>query len=85
MNSNTNGRGGIAQKLGFGAAFVVACVVGLATSAMADVDSTVSAAAISGGTDMGDTMVAIALAMIPLAIGVLVAKRAFRVISGFFR
>lgn len=77
MNSSTN-------KALVGVSVVVAAVYGLVGSAFATADADAVTAATAGGTLMADTMKAIALALIPLAIGVLVARKGWRVIKGFF-
>lgn len=59
-------------------------LVGFVSTASADVNASVLAAATSGGTDMYDTVLAICAAMIPLGIGIWIARKAWRVIKGFF-
>lgn len=63
---------------------VVAFLLGLAGQASATADADVVTAVTAGGTNMSDTMLAIAAVLIPLAIGIFVAKKSWRIIKGFF-
>lgn len=71
-------------KAYIGALTIVTAIVGFVGTAGATADADVVDAVTAGGTNMSDTMLAIASALIPLAIGVFVARKAWRVIRGFF-
>lgn len=62
----------------------IATLYGFAGSAWAVADEDVVDAVSAGGTNMADTMKAIAFALIPLALGVLVARKGWKIVRGFF-
>lgn len=86
MNEHENiEEAGWGRKATAAALIVVAGVVAFGVSmAGAAADTSVVDAATTGGGAMADTLKAIAMAMVPLAIGVFVAKRGWRIIKGFF-
>lgn len=73
-------KGGAAVAIVTGIVFAFA---GLA-SAQAAPDAAVVSAATDGGELMADTLRAVGMALIPLAIGVLVVKKGWRIVRGFF-
>lgn len=75
---------GFGNKLTVALAVVTASVVGFVGNAFAAENEAIVDAATAGGTDMSDTMLAIAAALIPLAIGVWIARKAWKIIRGFF-
>ena len=66
----------IKNKLAFGLALTVSVVTGLAVAASAAVDTGVVDLATSAGTSIKDTGLAILTVLIPLAVGLYLARKA---------
>ncbi len=66
----------IKQKLGVGAALTLSLVATLAGVAHAAVDSAVVDLATGAGTSIKDTAIAVLTVLIPLAVGVFLARKA---------
>lgn len=70
-------------KASVGLGVIVTAVLGFVATAGATANEDIVDAVTAGGTDMSDTMLAIAAALIPLAIGVYIARKAWRFLKGF--
>lgn len=73
-----------ANKVTVTLGLVMAAVVGFVSTAGAVADPVIVDSVTDGGTNMSDTMLAIAAALIPLAIGVFIARKAWRFLKAFF-
>lgn len=89
MDEQTINQGGGQQRAakiatGVATVFTVLALSAGAAMAQAAPDAAVVSSATDGGELMADTLRAIGMALIPLAIGVLVVKRGWRIVKGFF-
>jgi hypothetical protein len=63
-------------KIGYGFAIATALVAGITTSAFAAADASVVSLATDAGTSIKDTAIGVLTVLIPLAVGVFLARKA---------
>lgn len=83
MNTDTLPHSGIKAKLAYLPGAVMVAVVVLAANAWAVADPDAVALATSTGTSFKETTLGVLTAIVPLAVAVIVAKRAFRMAKGW--
>lgn len=95
MEDNNHNSGGAASPdkvtargaLGVALAVSVVCAAAigfLGGPASAAPDASIVGVVTTSGTTLADTMKAIGMALIPLALGVFVVKKGWRIVKGFF-